>query len=321
MGRELGNAGSEVRIPLSDLMRHAAILGSTGSGKTTTAGVLANGLRRYGLVVVLDWYGEYSNLPNTRRLLPGVDIRVPLPLQEVHEFVDIIEEVFSLTPTQSFILQKVVEESKVSDLRELYEVIEGYPVRAKWMNESRMSLLRRISVLGDSKYSRIYSTDLGGFVGKLKVGSINVIDYSSLKNIQVRRLGVLGVLKALEYLAANSLISTRVFTVVEEVQNIIRSEGASYLNRLVAEVRRFGISLILVTQSPSILGSNILLNCNLKIIHSLKSRADIELIIKSLGYADKYVNYVPRLGVGEALVDYPSLPHPLLVRVYSPIPT
>jgi len=87
------------------------------------------------------------------------------------------------------------------------------------------------------------------------------------------------------------------------------------ISRLHAEVRKLGIGLTLVTQSPSLLNQSIITNTNVKIVHALKSREDIELMSRSLGISRDLALTITRLDVGEALIDFTGLPSPLPVRV------
>ncbi len=44
-------------------------------------------------------------------------------------------------------------------------------------------------------------------------------------------------------------------------------------------------------------------NANVKVVHALKSREDVELIVKSLGLNEDLGTMIPKLNVSEAIVD------------------
>ena len=316
IGYDVRSAQS-ISIPLRELEKHVLIVGATGSGKTTTAASLALKIALKGYrVIILDWYGEYGAL--LRRyavtLRPG-NITISLP-NDIDDLVSILEEVLQLTPPQTYILQRILEESvNVTSLKELLALVESSETEARWVVESKYALLRKLRPLASASFINIGSSNTINQL--IKKGKIIVVDLSSLRSTIIKRLSVIALLKVVEY--GRSLISNddRVYVIVEEVHNVL-GVGASLLERMISEVRKLGVSLILITQSPSVLGYRIVTNANVRIVHSLKFKDDIMLICKSLGGNDECYNILPRLRTGEALIDYSSLPTPLRVRIIPP---
>jgi len=71
------------------------IVGSTGSGKTNTAAVIAEGAKEKGIkVLILDWHGEYTKLIQGAKVyskegLPRID---PLGSNKIEETVELLGE-------------------------------------------------------------------------------------------------------------------------------------------------------------------------------------------------------------------------------------
>lgn len=308
-------------IPYNSFLRHALIVGSTGSGKTTTASRIAAELSKYSKVVVIDWNGEYLRLLNS-----GIHYRVsptnPIPLvgDDLEEVVNVFEEVLSLTPPQAFILERALGNKVPEDITEVLDRVEECVEESRWFLESKLSLLRKLSTISKPKYAKVFGW--GGVSKFLKLlasseGPI-IADVSSLNDSTARKLASLFVLKLAEYIKLRGLVKNDLNLVVDEVHNLIgMNEG--FLSRLHAEVRKLGIGLVIITQSPSIISKGILTNTNVKVVHTLKSREDIELMSRSLGFYNYDIaNLIARLEVGEALVDYTGLTKPLLVRIKPP---
>ncbi len=285
-----------------DFMRHAVILGSTGSGKSNTASYLARELSRHASVVIIDWYGEHIDEGDVV-IDPAAGDPVPMPADRV-SMLELLEEVLDLSPSQSYVLMKVLRDG--IGLEELVKEVEYLTPEGRWENESRLALIRRLSPLA---YSNIRSV-AGGW-GDTALGDklVSVLDLSRVHPVSSRRLVALSMLRYLETVASPG---RRVFVIVEEAQNLVKANGV--VARQVAEVRKKGLGIVLVTQSPSRLGEDILLNINVRIIHSLRSWADIEVMARSSALGSEAYRVLPKLRVGEALVEYHALSRPLLVR-------
>jgi len=73
------------------------------------------------------------------------------------------------------------------------------------------------------------------------------------------------------------------------------------------EIRKFGVGLIIVSQSISQLVDDVSMNTNTKIIHAVKSKQDLEVIEKSLYLDQDLVSVIPYMEPGEAVYSTPSL--------------
>jgi hypothetical protein len=79
LGSVMSTAGElhEFRLQLEDLKRHVAILGMTGSGKSTTGVSIVRQVAELGLpVMIFDWHNEYGQMVRSvggKVVAPGVD--------------------------------------------------------------------------------------------------------------------------------------------------------------------------------------------------------------------------------------------------------
>jgi len=115
-------------LQLDDLRRHIAILGMTGSGKSTTAATVVKQVAEMGLpALVLDWHNEYGSIISKvggRVVSPGKDDFAinPIessfssdPIEHIAMVTDIFSDIYHFTHPQAYMfrnaLQKKVAES------------------------------------------------------------------------------------------------------------------------------------------------------------------------------------------------------------------
>ena len=146
-----------------DVGRHICILGMTGSGKTTTAKVLARRLWEKGIpFMVLDTHNEYAPFAGSMEaavVAPGRDEFVLNPLDPVGSkdisehaalVTDIFSDIYRFTHPQAFLFRgavlKVLSEPEKAtgfkhDIGGLVEAIESYPIKSAYDNETKLALL------------------------------------------------------------------------------------------------------------------------------------------------------------------------------------
>jgi len=310
----LGVAKNFLKLPVSidvyDILRHCLIVGSTGSGKTSLAKKLTRMLTRYGAVVVLDWHGEYFDTAD-RVIEVGRDEPIEIPVEDPLDVVSLLEEVLELTPPQAYLLTKVLK--KTASVELLLDLLESYIPEARWEVETKASLLRKLSFL--VRYGKLLRITPPEKLSKalLSGGGCVSVDLSGLRVLELKRLAVLSALNSVRYIQERKLFESRAFVIVEEAHNI--TSRASLLARYLAEVRKLNIGLIVITQSPAALGFEAMNNTNVKIVKTLRSAEDMQVIAKSINLSSDKYSLLSRLELGEALVDAPSLSEPLLVEL------
>ena len=312
------------------LTHHTLVLGSTGSGKTHTVSVIINRIiERFNEVktVIFDWHGEYSYLLKRKRRLIPYNLPVGITNlieKDLYNFIDILADVLELTNSQIYILEKVLRQllrrGGVS-LNDIYTVLENFVDESGWMRESRLSLLRKMSPLVRTGYSKLFSNSgIEDLIHRLNYESLPlVIDVSVIKDPFIRKIYISFILNMIFNIFVNDKDrkpNYKLLIVLEEAQNILsKNNPVRIVSRMLSEIRKFGVGLIIISQSPSSLIENVMVNTNTKIIHSLKAGADIELVNKSIYLPPEYLRVIPYLEPGEAILYTRGFKKPLIVRI------
>ncbi len=84
---------------------------------------------------------------------------------------------------------------------------------------------------------------------------------------------------------------------------------------MLAEVRKYGESLIIVDQIPNKLTSEVLKNTNTKIVHRLFAQDDKEAIGNTMALEDEQKNFLSHLETGRAIVSNPDFLKPIQVQI------
>jgi len=146
-----------------------------------------------------------------------------------------------------------------------------------------------------------------------------IINLSYIERSSIRSLATLLIVKSLALYKQKILNSNENnidLVVIDEAHHVFRrSEGSGVMRDLLAEIRKYGVGMILVTQSPSSIGEDVMKNTNTKIIHSIKSDVDRRILKESIIMSREIEELIPLLEVGEAVISSPSHPYPLVIRI------
>lgn len=329
IGRLYTNPNIIVTISDEHLLRHVVIVGSTGSGKSTTAAILSEKSAENGYaVVVIDWHGEYENLLQYAKdrviytnPMKGL-IPEPLGFDELikHEplsFIEILESSLELTPAQAHILEDAVNlltqqrlSSNLYYIDTIIDIIQNSSASARWFAESREALLRKLKPLS-SMYLNIKWNRLQRV--QIERGKILIFDASSISNTRVRRILSALLIRSVILKAQYNSIEKPLLIVVDEAHNLFQNENP--LSTLVAEVRKWSVGFVIITQAPSMLASVVLKNANTKVIHTLKSSSDVETVLSMTNLRKEYKKIISALKPGEALLTTPELIEPVMVKI------
>ncbi len=320
----------KIYLPLDTLTRHIAIFGSTGSGKSTTAAAIATRSRSRGVgVVILDWHGEYRDLVARSGGYDYVKMSMSIVSDMMRALVskpsyvlEILEGVLDLTPAQSYLMSSILRSLGSIDgsnvFTKIASLIESYREDARWVSETKFSLLRKIQALVDE--------ETGGRGDSFSLSSmfssgLTIIDLSDMERESLKTLSSLTLLKMMGLLSKKDrgFMAAKKLVIVDEAHHVFRrSEGGSVIRNMLAETRKWNLGIAIVSQSPSSLGEDSLKNTNTKIIHAIKSDIDRRMIKDSIVISDDMEGMLPVLGVGEAVVASPAYDLAVLAKIYPP---
>jgi DNA helicase HerA-like ATPase len=312
-------------------VRHIAIFGSTGSGKSTTAASLAIRSRRKGVrVVILDWHGEYRDLVGKyseyRYIAMSTSFIASLIKRLASRYsllIEILESVLELSPAQSHLLSLVLRSmkdtiaAKGNFFEALARYIESYKEDARWVSETKFSLLRKIQPFVEESF------ESGGAIEVNEIFSSGfvIMDLSSMDRESIKALSSLTVLKMLEILSKESkdFMREKKLVIVDEAHHVFRrSEGSSVIRGMLSETRKWNLGITIISQSPSSLGEDSLKNTNTKVIHSIKSDIDRKIVRESIVMPREIEEMLPALEIGEAVFASPAYASAILVKIYAP---
>jgi len=317
----------EVRLRDDHVYRHIAIVGSTGSGKSTTAAVLACEAAKRGYsVLIVDWHGEYRELLSgcracmeyTNPLQGSIPKHLELTQilkKEPLAFIEILESGLDLTPAQVHILEEAINVLRTREFHGyavdyIADIVQTSSVAARWYTESREALLRKLKPLTSQylsiSWSRCRKVDL-------EVGKITIFDVSSIPNVRVRKVLSSLLIRSIALEAQYSSSPRPTLIVVDEAHHIFDEDNP--ISSLVAEVRKWRLGFAIISQAPSMLSTIVLKNTNTKIVHALKASQDINTVLSSIAGGRRISRVIAALRPGEAFLVLPEVAMPIHVKI------
>jgi len=338
----LGRRISSFTLSFEDLTKHVVILGSTGSGKSTTSKRLIEECIGAGLpVLVFDWHNEYRSFIRAHGgevYTPGLEdngftispLR-PFSTNDLAEHIamttDIFVDNYALTHPQAFMLREAVREVLIDPtgshtLSELVEVIESTPPRSYYDNETKMALLRRLKPLTEGQAGRALggraSMSIPGLLGK----TIS-IELGHFRESEVRRIFTSFVLKMIyDYRVAAGESKLRHVCIIEEAPNIVPCKEPkappSIGEKMVSELRKFGEGLVVICQFPSQVSQGILKNSGTRICHRIGGVEEEKIVRDLIGLTEAQYANVKYLRLGQAVVYSSDATNPFMITVEPP---
>ncbi|RLG60778.1 hypothetical protein DRN86_01650 [Candidatus Geothermarchaeota archaeon] len=334
--------GPEIRICKEDLSVHLIILGVTGSGKTTTAATLLNRLSREGVkYLVFDWANEYSKL-----LKESVDIvyspgltkefsinpLIPMEFEDEAEHLamvsDIFADIYNFTHPQSFMFKEALNVAlehykvfgdEIPNLKTLIMVLEKLPLKSYFDAEIKLALIRRIKPLTEGQAGKALCGSKNIKISELMDKNV-IIELGHFRETRTRQIFTQLLLKQIYgYKTRGEMGSLTHVTVVEEGRYVVPARRAfdppSLAERMIAELRKFGESVFVISQFPTQISLETIKNAGCLIIHRLTGPQDLEIIREVISLSNKQLDYIKRLRAGEAVVRINRFHEPILVRI------
>ncbi|MFA6064789.1 MAG: ATP-binding protein [archaeon] len=333
----------DLKVNLSKLLqKHLAIVATSGAGKSYFVSVLLEELLsrkpeqgQIG-VVVMDTHGEYTcfgepvkqgsanqfmDFSSKTRVVDGQKIKIACSKINIHMISAIVE----LSPNQKRALARIL--SKLNEeMKSGAGPFDLNAVKSEIMNidneKTQSSLYGVLSELEDlNLFGKI---DEPSVVDLVKPGQMVVIDLNSVISEKKKQILV-------AYLAQKLFNERRGHSkkippfalFVEEAHNFIPEGTAaehavarSYLRTIAREGRKFGASLVVISQRPKRLDTTTLANCNTNIILRVTNPYDLDHISQSCEGLDKSsIGIISSLRVGEALIVGEAVGAPTFFKV------
>ena len=314
--------GGMFRLRLSDVEHHVGVFGLSGYGKTTTVmRILDEGFRKLGLrYVVIDWHGEYRDIVERHgghHVTLGSEHNInPLqmhPLDDPYEYSFFLAEMFAqaldLTQPQSYLLRYALTELLLSSENLTMSKVVGW-LKDRWRpsgtsrfeNEIRWALLRRLEHLSKGVAGKILNRPSTVSLRNLPIA----LSFEHIFEDEVRRILTFTILRIVYVMALSRMFEDRVVIVLEEAGNVIPRrrmwETARLGERLVSELRKYNVSFVIVAQLPSQISREVARSLSTIILHRQMNIDELKEIFGHLTMPQEYLEILPRLETGYALV-------------------
>jgi DNA helicase HerA-like ATPase len=231
--------------------------------------------------------------------------------EELYNLVESFRVIFDLTPPQEFMLLEALGRIKIKasamksepTLEELLDEVSQIEVRSQPEYDTKAALLRKLYLISES--SSVLSNE------RLNLSDMDspvAIELGMLKTDLGRNLYAHFFLKRIydEFRLLKQYSMPELVIVLEEAERTIPNLGQERMTiaeRVIAEMRKFGISVVVVAQSPRNISQYIIQNTGTKIVHQLGGSDDINPIRSFLGTDQKAIqevsNRIGRLRRGE----------------------
>ena len=212
-------------------------------------------------------------------------------------------------------------------LKALEDIVETKGFSDRLRDDYRGSLVSRFSNLTKGTKGAIFNSEHSVDFERLIKGNV-IIELENLKSAEDKSLlmgFILMRLSAVIKKRHEDVPDFRHITLIEEAHRLLskpdygdsgsKRTAVETFTDLLAEVRKYGESLVIVDQIPNKLASEVLKNTNTKIIHKLFARDDKEAVGDTMLMNDKQKEYLSALEPGQAILFSEGMPLPVHVKI------
>ncbi len=365
IGSLLTRGKGEVPVVLSIrevVSTHLAILASTGSGKSYTAGVLIEEMMRPyngAAVLIVDPHGEYHTMqaimgdaqffsadgyrPEVKLFTPDkikvrfstlteADVKYLLPEGTSDKMLHFLSQAFRALQDKLRLERRQDYAYAYHDLREAV-VEQKYGSEGKAGDGGNVSsiegLLWRLDSRFDKPDSLFSASDHIPLQDLFKPGRCTVLQLSDIEQHEqqvivgtlLRRVNKARMLTVREEATTGeNYLPYPVFTLLEEAHRFAPA-GASVvstniLKQILAEGRKFGVGIGLITQRPGKLDQDVLSQCMTQIIMRIVNPIDQQTVAQSVeGAGRAMLAELPALTKGQAVISGVGINTPVMCRI------
>jgi DNA helicase HerA-like ATPase len=319
----------QAKLNLTKLFqKHCSILAQTGAGKSYLVSVLLEEIldRKEELgkpaVIVIDPHGEYlgfgeDNYSSKTKIFDNNNLKIAahsLSANQICELQPFISPVEKRELTR--IIEKLKEEKIAYDMNELIAAVEISDIKPN----IKAPL---VSWLNDLNSTGIFSNVTKPSLEELaKIGQLSIIDLSNFVHLRDKQIIVTFIARKLfEARRANKIPPFILF--IEESHQFspereekFQAISKSIIETIAREGRKFGASLVLISQRPIQLSVTALSQCNTSILLRIVNPYDIKHISESCeAISSDIIEMLPGLKVGEAIITGAAVNYPIIVKV------
>jgi DNA helicase HerA-like ATPase len=307
--------------------KHLAILAATGKGKSNFLALLAKKVaERDGTMVIMDYHSEYGDLgiPRLKEVVPKLNPR-ELSAEELADVIGVREG----AERQRAMLGEVLDED-VRGAEDFWKALKNKLERIANNKEitaqERYTAKRLLEIIERALriWGPIFDQHARSLIDQIYPNRINVLDVSGFTEAQAQVL----VSYLLEELLENrkdavkgseARFDSPVIVAIEEAHVFVPSGRRTYCSEIIAKVaregRKFGLSLILVSQRPSKLNSDVISQMGSFAISGLTHPADQKFIKEVTDeVTDELGTSLPSLNPGEMILVGSFVRAPVLIR-------
>ena len=343
----------EVRVAIdpNGFRRHVAVIAQTGAGKSYLVGLILERLLPLGATItVLDPNSDYVMMRRNREGLPtGItkDVVVYRPPglrgrrysdEDIGGAVPYTVDFSSLSDSEIFevagisdrwvhirsaVTQALKRLQGIYGPQQLLDALQGIAVNEEEKKDDREAASKAATYIERLLHYNIWGQRDIPLEDLVKPKHMSVIDLAGLQR-NVMGYIVQKTLEDVWSLAVTGSLRFPVFVILEEAHNFAPGPGTSMgggaslriIERIAAEGRKFGIFLLVVTQRPNKISSNVLSQCNSQIIMRLTNPEDMSAVRHSSeGLSEDLFNDLPGLNKGEAVIVGDLTKIPTMIKV------
>ncbi|PSN86794.1 hypothetical protein B9Q02_01130 [Candidatus Marsarchaeota G1 archaeon BE_D] len=320
--------GEEVSLALEDFFKHFAVLGETGSGKSTfVSKIVKNWSELDQHYLIFDWHGEYMKLLNDNSALLvtpeqdfGFDIFEYPTTADPFEHIDLLMEVFSesfdLSVSQQYVLRIALKKAytekghgmsnhtKPVTVDDVIKAINEIRTYSGWEQESKLAVLRRVSKIADTGLKNLLNASQKVGFDNLTKENI-IIDLGKLSDDYAKIFVIEAIVRILYNYRLARKITEPHLLVIEEARNVVpfrrQEEPPRMMERLVEELRKFNESVMVVNQLPSTISQELLSAVGNIAVFRLKADIEQDILVKRCGFEKEILKTLSNLSIGQAI--------------------
>lgn len=315
--------------------KHVAILAMSGAGKSYTTSVIieellnrSKELGRLGVVIV-DVHGEYTSFAEENKdgadfskqatVIRGSHFTANTTNLSIGQFAEILPQ---MSPIQGRELSQLINEMRKGNAHTAYsihDIIAQIQSRENMNSKTQESLLSWLYELENLHIFEDYENpDLNVSV---MPGHALILDLSETTNLRKKQIMITYLARRLFNLRKQNQIPPFVFILEEAHQFCPDSAKQFAIARSIIETyaregRKFGASLVVLSQRPVHLSTTVLSQCGTHIIGRMTNPYDLDHIKKSSEQITKEtLDLISSLSTGESLVVGSAANFPIFVKI------